>query len=84
MLPCVSIITVVYNAAADLRITLDNLLRIKYENLELIVVDGGSSDGTRTVIEEYSLDIKHWVSEPDNGIYDAMNKGLRMCGGDYV
>lgn len=43
MLPCVSIITVVYNAAADLRITLDNLLRIKYENLELIVVDGGSS-----------------------------------------
>ena len=84
MLPRVSIITVVYNAAADLRLTLENLLQIKYENLELIVVDGGSTDGTRTVIEEFSLHIAHWVSEPDDGIYDAMNKGLRMSSGDYV
>jgi len=84
MLPRVSIITVVYNAAAELRLTLNNLSQIKYENLELIVVDGGSTDGTRTVIEEFSLHIAHWVSEPDDGIYDAMNKGLRMSGGDYV
>ena len=84
MLPRVSIITVVYNAAADLRLTLENLIRIRYENLELIVVDGGSTDGTRAVIEEFSLHVSHWVSEPDEGIYDAMNKGLRMSEGDYV
>lgn len=84
MLPSVSIITVVYNAADDLRLTLENLLKIHYDNLELIVIDGGSTDGTRGVIEEHSVEISHWLSEPDEGIYDAMNKGLKMASGDYV
>ncbi|HIS34018.1 MAG TPA: glycosyltransferase [Candidatus Avirikenella pullistercoris] len=82
--PKISIITVVYNAKEELRATLQSLLELKYSNLEIVVVDGGSTDGTRQVIEEYSVNIAHWVSEKDGGIYDAMNKGLRMATGDYV
>lgn len=82
--PKISIITVVYNAKEPLRETLENLKALKYDNKEIIVIDGDSSDGTKSVIEHYSLDISVWVSEPDKGLYDAMNKGLRLSTGEYV
>ena len=82
--PKVSIITVTYNAAAELRKTLENISRSNYPCFEVIVIDGASSDGTGEVINEFSETIDQWVSEPDKGIYDAMNKGLRYASGEYV
>ena len=82
--PKISIITVVYNAKELLSKTLDNIIAIDYPNKEIIVIDGGSTDGTKDVIISKSLDIQLWISEKDNGIYDAMNKGLRMATGDYI
>ncbi|MFI3267105.1 MAG: glycosyltransferase family 2 protein [Rikenellaceae bacterium] len=82
--PKISIITVVYNAKDELKSTLENLKNIKYPEKEIIVIDGDSTDGTKDVIAEYALDITCFVSEPDNGIYDAMNKGLNLATGEYV
>ncbi len=82
--PKVSIITVVYNAREELQTTLENLASLKYQNKEIIVIDGNSTDGTKSVIEKFSIHINQWISEPDNGLYDAMNKGLRMATGEYV
>lgn len=82
--PKVSIITVVYNAKDALEATLENLNALKYAEKEIIVIDGNSSDGTKDVIAKFALDITTFVSEPDSGIYDAMNKGLMLATGDYV
>ncbi|MFI3263098.1 MAG: glycosyltransferase family 2 protein [Rikenellaceae bacterium] len=82
--PRISIITVVYNAKDELRATLENLKNIRYPDKEIVVIDGNSTDGTKDVIAEYALDITCFVSEPDKGIYDAMNKGLALATGDYV
>lgn len=84
MVPKISIITVVYNAAQDLRKTLQNLAELKYENKEIIVVDGASTDGTAEVIAEFAVEINQLISEKDSGIYDAMNKGLSIATGHYV
>lgn len=83
-LPKISIITVVYNAKEELEKTLENMTALKYDKKEIIVIDGGSTDGTKEVIEKYSLDISTWLSEPDEGLYDAMNKGLKLATGSYV
>lgn len=82
--PKISIIIVVYNAAEMLRRTLCNVVRLRYVDAEIIVVDGASKDGTVAVIREFEERITRWVSEPDGGIYDAMNKGLGMATGDYI
>lgn len=82
--PKVSIITVVYNAADALSKTIESVAALNYPHVEYIIVDGASNDGTRGVIEKNYLRVTEWVSEPDNGIYDAMNKGLAMATGDYV
>lgn len=80
----ISIITICFNAAADLENTVASVRSQKYKDYEYIVVDGGSNDGTVEVINK-SLDvITKWVSEPDKGIYDAMNKGINMASGDWV
>jgi glycosyltransferase involved in cell wall biosynthesis len=82
--PKISIITVTYNAARALHTTLANIASSNYPAFEVIVVDGGSRDGTAGVVREYAWRIDRLVSEPDEGIYDAMNKGLALAGGEYV
>lgn len=82
--PKVSIITIVYNNARDIRHTLASVDSQTYPNIEYIVIDGQSTDGTLDVIKEYNDTISTLVSEKDNGIYDAMNKGLGLATGDYV
>jgi glycosyltransferase involved in cell wall biosynthesis len=71
----ITIITVSYNAAKALEETILNVINLPYNNIEYIIIDGGSTDGTIETIKKYQSNIKYWSSEPDNGIYDAMNKG---------
>lgn len=73
--PLISIITVVYNGVQCLEQTIKSVLNLKHHNVEYIVIDGGSTDGTVEVIKKYEPPITYWKSEPDKGIYDAMNKG---------
>jgi glycosyltransferase involved in cell wall biosynthesis len=82
--PAVSIITVVYNSRAFIANTIQSVLKQECEDYEYLVVDGGSDDGTLDIIKEYDESIDHWISEPDKGIYDAMNKGLAMAKGKYI
>lgn len=82
--PLVSIVTVVYNGAATLRRTIESVLGQTHPNVEYIIVDGGSTDGTLALIREYEDRIAYWVSAKDKGIYDAMNKGIALCTGQWV
>lgn len=82
--PKVSVITVVYNDAKNIENTIKNVSNQDYENLEYIVVDGGSTDGTLDIIKKYEDKISKFVSEPDLGLYDAMNKGVRMASGEWI
>jgi glycosyltransferase involved in cell wall biosynthesis len=84
MKPVLSVITVVYNNAADIGRTMLSVLNQTYLNIEYIVVDGGSNDGTINIIEHYESRLAKFISEKDNGIYDAMNKGLALATGDYL
>lgn len=79
----VTVVTVAFNAKEALGRTMKSVAAQDYEHLEYIVVDGGSSDGTREMIKESEGSVARWVSEPDKGIYDAMNKGVRMAHGEY-
>ncbi len=80
----ISIITVCFNAANTLRDTLDSIATQTHQNIEHIVIDGGSADGTIDILQARTSKITKWVSEPDQGIYDAMNKGIAMATGDIV
>jgi glycosyltransferase len=80
----VSLITVTYNSAAYLQDCIDSVVRQRYPDIEHIVIDGGSSDGTLDIIKKYDNHIAKWVSEKDNGMYDAINKGIAMATGDIV
>ncbi len=82
--PKFSIITVTYNAAAVLEDTIQSIITQTYKNVEYIIVDGASTDGTLKIIERYRSHIHTVISEKDNGLYDAMNKGLALMTGDYV
>lgn len=82
--PLISIITVVYNGEKHLEKTIKSVIAQTYPNVEYIIIDGGSTDGTLDIIKKYEKKISHWSSEPDKGIYDAMNKGLTKATGDYV
>lgn len=84
VLPTVSIITVVYNAVEHIEMTLMSIAGQTWPALEYIIVDGGSSDGTLEIIKKYKHIITKLISEPDEGLYDAMNKGLKEASGDYV
>lgn len=83
-MPRFSIITVCYNEVDHIRETLDSVVNQTCHNFEFIVVDGGSTDGTREIIEQYANQITWWCSEPDKGIYNAMNKGVKHATGEYV
>src|SRR5690606_19468930 len=83
-MPTLSVITVVYNNVRDIERTLKSVIGQTYPHIEYLVIDGNSTDGTVAVIKQYAERIAYWVSEPDNGIYDAMNKGLQRATGDYV
>ena len=80
----VSIITVCFNIAETIEDTITSVLSQDYRDIEYIVVDGGSTDGTLDIINRYKNKIAKVISEPDNGIYDAMNKGLRSSTGDII
>ncbi len=82
--PKVSIVTVVWNAKDALRATIENIVAQTYPNIEYIVIDGGSTDGSVEVANEYKARIAYYSSEKDRGLYDAMNKGLRAATGSYV
>lgn len=83
-LPVFSIVTVVFNREHDIEFTLKSVTEQTYPHIEYIVVDGKSSDNTLNILKKYESKIHHLISEPDNGIYDAMNKGLSKASGDYV
>src|SRR5687767_1706020 len=83
-LPLISVITIVYNGESYLEKTIESVVNQRYPNIEYIIVDGSSKDGTVNIIKKYSNRIAKWVSEPDKGIYDAMNKGLAMASGEWV
>lgn len=84
MKPVFSIITVTYNAQKWIETTIKSVTEQTYDRIEYIVVDGNSSDGTVEIIKKYADKISKWVSEPDKGLYDAMNKGLKLATGDFV
>lgn len=80
----ISIITVCYNSEATIRDTIESVLSQDYSDIEYIIVDGASKDGTMAIVNEYKDRIAKIVSEPDKGIYDAMNKGVSLATGDVV
>jgi glycosyltransferase involved in cell wall biosynthesis len=82
--PVVSIITIVYNNIEHIEKTIQSAVNQAYYDKEYIIIDGGSKDGTLDIIKNYEPQIDYWISEPDKGIYDAMNKGLHLAKGDYV
>ena len=82
--PKFSIITVTYNAAAVVEPTLRSIISQSYNNYEFILVDGGSSDDTVSKVRESGVKASHIVSERDKGLYDAMNKGIKLATGDYL
>ena len=82
--PLVSIITVVYNNVHGINSTIESVLNQTYKNIEYIIIDGGSNDGTVEILKNYNNRIHKWISESDKGIYDAMNKGIVMSNGTWI
>lgn len=83
----VSIITVTYNSAKTLSRTIESVLHQTYTDIDYWIIDGKSTDNTIDIVKSYEQQFNgrlHWISEPDNGIYDAMNKGIDLCSGDLV
>jgi glycosyltransferase involved in cell wall biosynthesis len=80
----ISIITAVYNNKTNITQCIESVLSQTYPHIEHIIIDGGSTDGTRDIILSYEHKISRWISEPDNGIYDALNKGITMASGDII
>lgn len=82
--PKISIITVCYNAVDTIDKTILSVITQTYQNIEYIIIDGASTDGTVDIIKKYDHKVTRWMSEPDEGIYDAMNKGIKLASGDYI
>ncbi|CAD0006594.1 glycosyltransferase family 2 protein [Flavobacterium salmonis] len=80
----VSIITICYNRKETITNCIESVLSQNYPDIEYIVIDGNSTDGTKEIIQSYGQRISTYLSEPDNGMYDAINKGLKIAGGDII
>lgn len=80
----ISIITVVYNAVSTIEETILSVINQDYDNIEYIIIDGGSTDGTLDIIRKYEEKIDYWTSEKDYGLYHAMNKGIERASGDII
>src|ERR1700733_2398323 len=80
----ITIITVCYNACHCIEKTIKSVINQTYPNIEYIIIDGASTDGTLEVINKYKNHVQKLISEKDNGIYDAMNKGVRHCSGEII
>lgn len=80
----VSIITVCFNSATTISDTIESVINQSYSNIEYIIIDGGSTDGTIGIIKSFENHISKWISEPDEGIYDALNKGITIASGDII
>lgn len=83
-MPQLSIITIAYNNISGLKATFESVVNQSAKDYEFIIIDGGSSDGTKEFLEQNTASISYWVSEPDKGIYNAMNKGIKVAKGDYL
>lgn len=84
MPPKISIVTVCYNAVHTIEQTILSVSNQTYQNIEYIIIDGGSTDGTVEIIKRYESHFSYWISESDKGIYDAMNKGIKKTSGEWV
>jgi glycosyltransferase involved in cell wall biosynthesis len=82
--PLISIIVAVFNGAKTLQQCIDSVILQTYPNRELIIIDGGSKDGTVDLLKANSKQISYWISEPDHGVYNAWNKGLSQAKGDRM
>jgi glycosyltransferase involved in cell wall biosynthesis len=82
--PLVSLITVVYNGFRHIEQAIQSVISQTYKNIEYLIIDGGSTDGTLEIIKQYDDAIDYWVSEKDTGIYNAMNKGICLCHGEII
>lgn len=82
--PLVTVVTVVYNGEKHLEQAIKSVINQTYKNIEYIIIDGGSTDGTPDIIQHYKDHIAYWISEPDNGIYHAMNKGIKKASGEFI
>lgn len=82
--PVISVITPVYNAAAFLEKSIQSVIGQRYDNVEYIIIDGSSTDGTLDILQAYNTQIDYWISERDQGIYDAMNKGIDAATGKWL
>ncbi len=82
--PLITVVTVVFNGAQFLEETIQSVIHQTYPNIEYIIIDGGSTDGTLDIIRKYDYAIDYWVSEKDAGIYDAMNKGISLASGVWI
>lgn len=82
--PLVSIITVVFNGAKYIEQTINSVINQSYKNIEYIIIDGASTDGTIDIIKQYENKISYWKSEKDKGIYFAMNKGISLANGELI
>jgi len=82
--PLITVITVIFNGKEYLEQTILSILEQTYDNVEYIIIDGGSNDGTLDILKQYDQYLDYWVSEPDRGIYDAMNKGIALASGTWL
>jgi len=82
--PLITMVTVVFNGEAHLEETILSVINQTYDNVEYIIIDGGSTDGTLDIIKKHEHAIDYWVSEKDEGIYDAMNKGIHLATGEWT
>ncbi len=82
--PVISVITVCYNSASTIQRAIESVVSQDWPNIQHIVIDGGSNDGTKEVLEKFSEHLSCTISEPDNGLYDAMNKGIAHATGDII